>query len=372
MISKIKNFVKHKKYWILVSLTYLSLIYSTSLQYAYGKERTIDLAFFVWEEKVLEEHYSDLGSLKEQQIDYNWRNFWKLSSFAWDCGYYLLQSQDIGIAIPPYKYRILPPLIVKTISSIVKISVEMSFVLMNIIVVFLAAIFFNIFLLKDLKFSRLLSFVGGILFVSSVSVTRTLPFPMLDPISMFFSILIFISVIRKNPYLFLFSAIAGVMSKEILVIAALMWFIETLQFRDKTKLLTNIAICLIPLIVFISIRIGFGGSAFEVEYGHNIFKGEFPALWKRLTNIDGIFYIVRMVFLSFSFLWLGLVNVGKTNFFKRHIIIIPIVILAPVLLSARITRPLGILFPIVIPLFLMFFEEYSKKGNSNIKTKILE
>jgi len=261
----IKTILNQKKYWLLVSITYLTLIYSTSLHYAYGKERTIDLAFFVWEEKVLEEHYSDLGSLKEHQIDYNWRNFWKLSSFAWDCGYYLIQSNELGDAVPPYKYRILPPVIVEFISSIVKISTEMSFVLMNIIVVFFAAIFFNIYLLKDLKFSRMVSFIGGILFITSVSVTRTLPFPMLDPISMFFSILIFISVIRKNPYLFIFSSLAGVMSKEILIVASLMWFIETVQLNDKSKLFKNVIISLIPIITFVSIRMIMGGAAFEVE-----------------------------------------------------------------------------------------------------------
>lgn len=178
-------------------------------------------------------------------------------------------------------------------------------------------------------------------------------------------ILIFIAVIRRNPYLFLLSAIAGVMTKEILVIASLMWFIETLQFSNKTKLLKNIFISTIPILAFISIRIALGGSLLEVEYGHNILEGEFPALWIRLTNIEGLFYIARMVFLSFSFLWLGLVNVGKNNFFKRQIIVIPIVILATVLLSWRITRPLGILFPIVIPMFLMFFEGFTKNTDQN-------
>ncbi|MFC1565390.1 hypothetical protein ACFL4B_00375 [Candidatus Neomarinimicrobiota bacterium] len=363
MSSNIKVMLNRNKYWILVSLTYLTLIYSTSLHYAYGKERTIDLAFFIWEEKVLEEYYPDLGSLKEHQIDYNWRNIWKLSSFAWDCGYYLLQGEDLGSAIPPYKYRILPALIVKAISTVFQISVEMSFVLMNIIVIFLAALLFNIYLLKDFKFSELVSFIGGILFITTVSVTRTLPFPMLDPISMFFSILIFMAVIRRNPYLFLFSAIAGVMSKEILVVASLMWFLETLQLRDKTKLLKNFIICLIPLIVFISIRIALGGTAFEVEYGHNIFKGEFPEHGRRLFNIGGLLYIVRMVFLSFSFLWFGIINIRKHIFFKRQIIVIPIVILATVLLSPRVTRPLGILFPLVIPMFLMFFEKNNKTSN---------
>ena len=360
MMKKIKEYFHRNKYWILVSITYLTLIYSTGLHYAFGKERTIDLAYFVWEEEELAKHYPDLGSLIGEPLDYNWRNIWKLSSFCWDCGYYLLQSEEIGTAIPPYKYRVLPPIIVKMISTILQISKEMSFVIMNIAAVFLTALLFNLFLIKDLKFSKIIAFIGGILFVTMVSVTRTVPFPMLDPISYLVTILIFIAVIRKNPYLFLFTAITGVMTKEILAISALMWFVETFQLKNKITLLKNTAIAAVPIIIFVIVRISLGGSAFEVEYGHNILRGEFPELWNRFFNIKGLIYIISMVFLSFSFLWSGLINITKDQFFKKHAIIIPLVIIATVLFSWRITRPLGILFPLVIPMFLTFFRDDKK------------
>ncbi len=349
--------ISQKKYWILISLTYLTLIYSTSLHYAFGYERTIGLPFYVVNYPDLQKHYPDSGMLVGIPLDYQWRNIWKLSSFSLDCGYYLIQTNNFGTARPPYKYRILPPLIARAISSTLRISAEMSFVIMNILSVFFAAILFTIFLLKDLKFSRLIAFIGGMLFVTMVAVTRTIPFPMLDPISLLFSILIFISVIRKNPYLFLISSVAGVLSKEVLVISALMWFIETLQVKNKVLFFKNIALSVLPILVVMITRISLGGSPLEVGYGHNILKGEFPPLWRRLISFSGWEYMIRMSFLSFSFLWIGMINLRRNKFLKRQGIIIPIIILVASVFSMRITRPLGILFPIVIPAFLLFFEE---------------
>jgi len=335
-------------------------MYSTSLHFAYGVERTVSLSYFVVPEDTLQQYFPDLGSLRGLPIDTYWKKVWKLTTFSRDAGYYILASKKLGLGIPPYKYRILPPLIVHTISSILQISVEMTFVLMNILVTYLAALFFNIYLLKDFNFSKMVSFIGSILFITMTAATATLPFPMLDPISFLFSILIFISVIRKNPYLFIFSSVAGVLTKEVLVIFSLMWLLETWQFNDKIKLFKNIVISIIPIIVFALVRMALGGSPLEVGFGFNPLKGELPDLWNRLISLGGLSYALRMAFLSFSFLWVGIANVFKHDFFKRQIIIVPIVFVVAVAFSEQITKPLGILFPIVIPMFLMFFERHSK------------
>lgn len=366
MISIIKVILDRYKYWILISLTYLTLIISTSLNHFYGVERTVNLSYYLRLDDKLQKHFPDMGSLNGHSFDTYWRKVWKWSCFSFDVQYYLIQSADINLGIPPYKYRILPVLIVRAISSILQISKEMSFVLMNILVIYLAALLFNIYLLKDFNFTKMVSFLGGILFVTMATVTQTLPFPMLDPISLLFSILIFISVIRRNPYLFIFSSIAGVLSKEVLIIFSLMWFIETFQFSNKTKLLKNIIISILPIIAFVSVRLALGGAAFEVEYGHNILKGEFSPYLKRLLDPGEIFYAVRRTFLAFSFVWVGIVNVGKHDFFKRQIIVVPIVILAATVLSAQITRPIGILFPLIIPMFLVFFKGITRRTLENL------
>jgi len=369
MLQRVKSFVSNQKYWILISLIFFTLIYSTSLNFAYGVERTVGLAHFVVPDETLEQYFPDLGSLTGFPIDTYGKNVWKLTNASRDCGNYILASKQFGLGNPPYKYRILPPLIVHIMSSILQISVEMTYVLMNILVAYITAIFFNIYLLKDFNFSKMISFIGSILFITMTALTGTLPFPMLDPMSFLFSILIFISVKRKNPYLFIFSSIAGVLTKEVLVISSLMWFIETMQIKDKVKTIKNIIICMVPIIVFALVRMELGGSPFEVYFGHNPLKGNIPDLWKRLTTLGGLGYSIKMAFLSFSFLWVGIINVSKHNFFKRQIIIIPIVFIAAVSLSDQITRPLGILFPIVIPMFLIFFERHTQTTKQIIENE---
>jgi hypothetical protein len=135
-----------------------------------------------------------------------------------------------------------------------------------------------------------------------------------------------------------------------------LWFFETFQIRDKREFVKNVIISVIPIIIFMSIRVILGGSALEVNYGYDILQGEFPPYWIRLTDISSLSNMLIRTFLSFSFLWIGIINVKRNAFLKKHVIIIPVVILAAYLLSGRITRVLGILYPIVIPLFLLFFD----------------
>jgi len=55
------------------------------------------------------------------------------------------------------------------------------------------------------------------------------------------------------------------------------------------------------------------------------------------------------LFLAFSFVWLGILNCRNNSFLARYALMIPLVILATVILSSRITRIVGIVYPIVIP-----------------------
>ena len=116
--------IRKKRYWILVSLIYLSLIYSTSISYSYGPENTIENSFmnFPIEKKlgnnaILKEQYPDLGKYPDAS-SLQKTEFWKLY-FVWgDAGYYLLQSQDPNLSIPPYVYRVLPPRVASSIEKL--------------------------------------------------------------------------------------------------------------------------------------------------------------------------------------------------------------------------------------------------------------
>lgn len=357
MHSKLKRIPYPIRFWFLAFIIFSSLIYSTSLHYAYGPAHTISLSYFTKgsNNQAIADNFVDMGKLSDQHIACTGDNFWKLGSFWGDCAYYIMQAESLNDSIAPYKYRFFPTLVVKLLSRITNISIVKSFVLLNCMVSVLTALLFTSFLIKYFQFSDFISLIGGILFLTMVANTRTIPFPMLEPFSMFLFLIVFISVANRNILLFCTSAIVGVVTKEIMVIASLMWLLETYQFKDKRRLILDSLLALIPIVTFVIVRIILGGSAFEVNYGFNLLNGEFPTYGLRLFHIRSLIGLAIKVFLSFSFLWLGLFNIKNNSFLLRQGVIIPIVILAAILFSSRIARVLGILFPLVIPSFLYFF-----------------
>jgi hypothetical protein len=274
-----------------------------------------------------------------------------------DAGYYVMQCDSLASSIAPYKYRFLPTLVVKAISILCNTSIHRAFLALNIFVTLLTSLLFTNYLRKDLLFTDLVAFIGGMLFVTMVSVTRTLPFPMMEPSSMVFSLLIYIAAVKRNPYMFIFACLGGIMCKEILVVGSLIWLLENRPFVDRGAMFKCVFVSAIPVFGFVLIRVIMGGSPLEVNYGYNVGAGEFPSYGLRLLSVSGILSLLQKTFLAFSFLWLGLVNINKSQFLKRHAIIIPVIILAAFLFSSRIARVLGIFFPVLIPMFLLFFEE---------------
>jgi len=118
---------------------------------------------------------------------------------------------------------------------------------------------------------------------------------------------------------------------------------------------------LTPFIVFSGVRVLLGGAPVEVNYGFNILAGEFPTYGLRLFSISGLVSLSIRVFLSFSFLWFGLLNIRRDRFlYINTISALPLIIIPTILLSSRISRVIGVLFPLIIVLFLFFF----KKDNS--------
>lgn len=365
-MQKLFNIIKQNKYWILITLVYLTLIYSTALQYAYGPEATMrPLNFYQREEHVLrgtenislKKYFPDFGILRGLKLVTTGSFLWKSTSLCGDAAYYLLQTKSLDLSIPPYKYRFLPTFLVKLISTLTGLNAPKSFVLMNVMFTILTSLLFTYYLINHLNFSKLLSLIGGILFITMVTNTRTIPFPLLEPASLFFCMLIFLAVKTKNIPLFILSSLGGIATKEILMFSAILWFVTNLSTKSKISLVKNILISSIPIIGFISIRASLGGSILEVNFGYNILAGEFPKYYLRLFNIKRLIVILADIFLAFSFLWAGLVNIRKNRFLQKSAVIVPIVIIATFLLSGRIERILGVLFPVIIPMFLFFFKK---------------
>lgn len=356
------------KYFVFISLAYVSVIYSAGLHYARGPENVFNPLYFTQTRTSYLDEFPDRGSLAQQKIKWRGPDVWKMATFCDDSIQYLRQAESLSKAKPPFRYRILPAVIVSFLSRMLNMRIENSFLLMNIMAVYLSAIVLTSYLKNDLMFSPGLSFIGGLLFVSMSSVTKTLPFPMLEPVSMLFAVLICRAVVSKNILLFVVSSACGVLTKEILIISAVMWFVENFAWKDKKGLFFHAVVACVPIIVFVVMRKLMGGGALEVNYGHDILRGEFPVYWKRLLSVRGCVGLMIGMFLSFCFLWLGLFNLNKIQFLRRQIIIIPLVMFAAVVLSGRIIRVMGIVYPIVIPLYLLFFAERNDKGVLEIKS----
>ena len=216
-------------------------------------------------------------------------------------------------------------------------------------------------LIKNFQFNQYISLIGGILFITMVSVSKTILFPLLEPVSFFFSLLICLAVLKKNKLGFIISSILGIASKEILVFASLLWAINTIQLKkgymkDNIK---NLLISTIPIIAYCSIRLALKGDAFSVNYSYNLLKGELPPYAAvRIVSLRQMVIFMLQVFCSFSFLWAGLYNLKRNRFLYKSAIIIPFVILATFLLSSSVVRVIGVVFPIVIPMFLYFFKPF--------------
>ena len=360
-LKELVEYIRNKKYWIIISLIYLSLIYSVSISFCYGPENTIANSYFNYplDDHSFKEYYPDLGEYKNAS-SLQWNDFWKLSSFWGDCGYYLLQSENLSLSISPYKYRILPTSIALGIHKLTGLPLALSYVLMNILFAYLIGIVFTYFCKRCFNFSNNLSLLGGILAITCVGITRTLPFPMMEAVEYFFFLLLILSLKIKNNYLYFLSSICCVLSKELLIIVGFLYFVNnySLAKNDKFTFVKTLLFSLTPFIVFSGVRVLLGGAPVEVNYGFNILAGEFPTYGLRLFSISGLVSLSIRVFLSFSFLWFGLLNIRRDRFlYINTIYALPLIIIPTILLSGRISRVIGVLFPLIIVLFLFFFKK---------------
>lgn len=295
-----------RQFLILTCVIMASLVYSTGLQQVVLPEHTLD---------------------KPETL-------WQRSSFHGDAGEYL--SDD---PIAPYRYRVLPLFLARSVTA---------FWILNAASAFLVGVLFTLYLLRD--FSQMLSLLGGVLAVTSLAMQRTLIFPMVEPLSLLMALFVFWSLRERHAAAFLVSAVLAVMTKEVFIAAAPLWIVHTQPRRWW--------VAVAPLVTFVLIRLLSGAPPAEVNYGYNILAGELPDYAMRFVEPAGMADLLTRLFLAFGFVWMGLANIGRDPFLKRSAMVyIPLVILAAVLLSSRIARVIGILYPVLIPSFLLFFTE---------------
>lgn len=358
-------------FWLLASCIYLTLIYSTALHLGMGPERTVNLTFFQatpGEGNIdLTDHYPDQGRWRDPDGEpVRWKdaflaNFfgldaWKLSSGWPDAGCYLLQCESLEESIAPYKYRIVPTFVVGTIAKVLNVPIPPVFALFNAMVIFVTACLFTVYLNRDFGLASLPSLIGGMLFIALPANTSTAAFPMLEPVSMLFTMLIFLAVARGLAGLFVVSVVLGVLTKEVLAVGLLLWFLNNVDPDARTWRPWARALlpCALPVAAFVVVRLALEGGALEVNYGYNLLRGEMPTQYlERLLHPIPLVLLFMKLFLAFGFLWVGLGWVRSHPFPRGSILYVVLVTIACIALSSRIVRPMGILFPIVIPAFLL-------------------
>lgn len=352
---------------------YASLALSTSLQLTFGPEATLRLADYYTRDAASRDEqfrswYPDFGSLSHDAQALNalrHGELWKFSSVWGDAAYYVRQATHPEQSVPPYKYRFLPTAVVGALHESTQLSVEAVFVIFNVLVSVLTALLFELHLQKQFGFTRVTSVLGGCLFITSAAITGTLAFPMLEPASALCSCLLFMAAYSRNALGFACAALAGVATKEVLAFSGLLWWLHRDQAESKWA---SALMSAIPVVAFGAYRLALGGSVIEVNYGYNVLDGQFPAYGQRLFGLRSSAGLLVQVFLAFAFIWTGLLNALQHPLLRRSLTVIPLVLFASVLLSSRITRVIGVLFPIVIPAFLLYFDS----GTDKHKTAVVD
>lgn len=350
------------------AMVYVSLTVSTALQFTWGPEATLRLAGFYAAPQSsrppdFQAAYPDFGSLAtngQARDALKHGEHWKFSTFWADAAYYVLQTKEPDSSIAPYKYRWLPTAVVRAVTSTITLSVEHAFVLVNIAASLLTALLFERYLRSQYGFAFQTALLGGILFITSAANVGTLAFPMLEPLSALCSCLIFMTAASRRIWAFIAASIAGVATKEILVFSALLWLVHRKSIEPR---LQCFAVAAVPVLAFGLTRVYHGASPLEVNYGFDLLNGEFPSYVERAFQARSMLILLLQVFLAFSFLWAGVFVAHKHPQLKRELIVVPTVILAALLFSGRISRVLGVLFPVVIPAFLWKVDLLLKRAN---------
>jgi len=282
--------------------------------------------------------------LPEETIPQHGREGWEISSCSGDAWFYLQQAAG-GPSIAPYKYRVLWPWAVGAVSRATHIPIPATWAWLNAACAVLAAFALCYMLEMEFGYRRESALLGGVLLLASYPMAHAMPYPLVDVPAVLFSILIFRAVLSRNLLAFLLFSGLGIATKEILVVAALMWFCTALPRLRPSDMLA----CLWPPAVFVGIRLALGGAALEVNYGLNPLAGEWPSYGTRLFTFWGAVHISAAMAAAFGPLWLGVFGIFKNRELRRQLPTVCAVITATILLSSRIGRPLGILAPFIIP-----------------------
>lgn len=349
---------KELRFLLLAIVVFTSVSYSTIFHLAFGQVKTIEPTTYL-EKEFLANLDTSLKLKTEMLIRLENIPRWQWTSASGDARQYVNNAEELSTAIPPFQYRVFVPGLVYILRTFLPFDTHRTFALLNFAFLLATATLYTMFLRYALKLEQPLSLIGGILSLTILSHTRTGAYPLVDPATNFFALLVFMAAYSGAAVPFLIASVLGVATKEILLFATPLWLATQIHFATLTwrRAVFHTSVAAVPLMVFIVLRLSQGGPALDVNYGFDLLNGELPSYaHKRLTQWSAFFFFVKGITLyAFGPLWLGVLNVRRNPFLFRATVTVPVVWTATFFFSGRVERVQGVLFPIVITLFLFFF-----------------
>jgi len=248
---------------------------------------------------------------------------------------------DKNIAISPFKYRILTPLL----ANFLPFELVINFYLLNIFFMYCTIIVYY-FYLKSFDFLPIESAIGISIFLVSHVVLYNFFLPMTDSLTHLFLISCFYLLrIRKQKFIPIILFLA-LFNHESIVVFFPVWFIHS---KNKKLVLFLVLLFLLELFCLrIFLGFQFGATKFYLSY----------LLHNFLTEI-------LFIGQTFLFIWIGFWNIQKNSWLKKSTIEL-IVILPLCFLATHTGRLLFLIHPVLIPLYL-FFIKNDNKNKINIK-----
>lgn len=252
---------------------------------------------------------------------------------------------------PPYSYRPLVPFAV----SILPFSIPFGFGFVNTLFIFLSSLVLFAFL-RELQFSRKLSFIGSLLFLFSFPTFWYGSACLTDAAGIFF-LLLGVYLIKKGYPLILivFATSLGVFARETVIVLLPLYILY-----DMKNSFRKLCLLVIPLIVLSTIRIYFSpkvGSPtwywWHISLDATLFNLTRLDMWFTLTLTLGIFpFLIYITYLNKD-KWIKEMNKKDLIFLRNIFVSFSIIPLYAFIAAYFDGRYIWVLYPAFIPISLI-------------------
>lgn len=320
--------MSNRVFWGFALLLFLCMSYTLSFNLVYSIEDFAPLTAQFEDNSVYADGFAP---------DTLWQHWPCCDSEAW-----LDHTNVLGSAIPPFRYRVAIPASVR----LIPLPPVYAWQLWNALVFMVTGTLMTSYLMRYYSVTRSSALLGGVLLMTIVPVTRTMLVPGIDISTILIMVLLMVALQERHILGYILVAIFAVLTKEIFILAAPLW-IAFNRFGWRWVL------AIVPLAVFVGVRLVFGASPVEVNYGYDLLDSAQAAQathYARLTpETMGAFLIA--LFLSLGMVWTGFIAALKSDkLTMRAVLIVTILVTVAIFfLSSQVQRNTGLIAVVLIP-----------------------